>query len=202
MLVGIYQSLAILILVILFYVADVLLMRRYDPKREYGSSRNWVYTILAVIAGVLIIIQPAVWPWLGLQIDAWWGLLIQVIGLVLGLGGLALHWWARNHLGQFYAERSSDIQEGQYLIDTGPYAYVRHPLYTSYFALATGLLLINPALPTLLVVIYAYVDFSFAIRREEKLLVQNIPGYAEYKLRTPAFFPRFRRQVGDREAES
>lgn len=193
MLTGAYQSVAILAVAITFYAVDSWLMHRYDPQRDYGSSRNWIYTTIAVIAIILIVAQPAVWPQLGLHTDAWWGLLVQAVGLVVFLGALALHWWARMHLRQFYAERSSDIQPGQYLVDSGPYAYVRHPIYTSYFMLVIGLLLINPALPTLLVAIYAFVDFSLAPRREERLLIGNVPGYAEYRTRTPRFFPRLDR---------
>ena len=193
MLTGAYQSVAILAVAITFYAVDSWLMHLYDPQRTYGSSRNWIYTTIAVIAIILIVAQPAVWPQLGLHTDAWWGLLVQAVGLVVFLGALALHWWARMHLRQFYAERSSDIQPGQYLVDSGPYAYMRHPIYTSYFMLVIGLLLINPALPTLLVAIYAFVDFSLAPRREERLLIENVPGYAEYRIRTPRFFPRLDR---------
>jgi protein-S-isoprenylcysteine O-methyltransferase Ste14 len=187
---GIYQSVAILATFITFYLIDIWLMRRYDPRREYGSSRNWVYTGVIIIVAVFIVLQPVIWPQLGLYTSVWWGLLIQIGGLAVTSGALILHGWARMHLGQFYAERSTDIQQGQYVVDTGPYAYVRHPLYTSYFMLGAGLLLINPTWPTLFLAIYAFVDFSMAPYREEKLLVKNVPGYADYMARTPRFFPK------------
>lgn len=195
MLRGIHQSVAILTVAIAFYAVDFRLMRRYDPLRAYGSSRNWVYTILAVIAALLVIAQPIIWPQLGLYTHVWWGLLVQGIGVTMTIGALALHWWAREHLRQFYAERSSDIQSGQYLVNSGPYAYVRHPMYTSYFILATGIMLINPSLPTLSITIYAFVDFSLATRREEKLLIENVPNYSEYRDLTPRFFPRFHKRT-------
>jgi protein-S-isoprenylcysteine O-methyltransferase Ste14 len=198
MLTGFYRSGIIIATAIIFYAADVCLMRRYDPQREYGSSRNWVYTALMIVLGAIVVAQPVVWPGLSLRVEAWWGLLLQVGGLVTIAGALALHWWARTHLGQFYAERSTDIQEDQHLINTGPYAYVRHPIYTSYFLLVTGLLLVDPALPMLIVTLYAFVDFSLAPRREEKLLVENVPGYKAYRKRTPAFLPRLGRREGDR----
>lgn len=192
MLTGIYQSGAILAAVVVFYAVDSWLIRRYDSLRAAGSSRSWSYTLMVVIPVVLIIVQPTAWPGLGVYTDAWWGLLMQAVGLALLLGGLTLHWWARLHLGQFYGERE-EVQPGQYLVQSGPYAYVRHPLYTSYFALALGLVLINPALSTLLAVAYAVVDFYLATRREEKLLIENLPGYADYIACTPRFLPRLRR---------
>jgi protein-S-isoprenylcysteine O-methyltransferase Ste14 len=56
--------------------------------------------------------------------------------------------------------------------------------------LIIGLLLINPAIPTLLMVIYTFWDFSRAARQEEELLSRDVPGYAGYMAQTPPFFPR------------
>jgi protein-S-isoprenylcysteine O-methyltransferase Ste14 len=192
MLSGIYQSIAILATVIVFYVADVWFIKRYDPLRTKGSSRNWIYTIVVVAAFIFIVAQPMVWPGLGIHVSAWWGLLAQALGLALVIAGMALHWWTRMHLGQFFSERV-EFQEGQYLVETGPYAYVRHPLYTAFFTLVTGLLLLIPALTTLLLTIYAFVDFTLVTRREEKLLAEKLPGYSDYMARTPRFLPRFKK---------
>ncbi len=98
-------------------------------------------------------------------------------------------YWARVHLRQFYAERV-ELQPGHQLVCSGPYARVRHPLFLSYFMLAFGVLLVNPALPTLAIVIYALWDFTRAARQEEQLLAANLPGYAEYMARTGRFLPR------------
>lgn len=189
MLGGIYQSITILVLIVVFYVVDIWLMHRYDPLRAEGSSRAWEYTVVACGAAVLLVLQPVVWPGLGLYIAGRWAVVVQGVGLVLALAALALHWWARLCLRQFYGERE-EVQAGQYLIETGPYAYVRHPIYTSYFLFTIGLLLINPSLPMVLAVIYAFIDFSQATRREEKLLGEKLPGYAEYMARTPRFVPQ------------
>lgn len=192
---GVWQSAVILATFIAFYVVDVWLMRRFDPLRAEGSSRAWDYTILILLAGAFLVIQPLVWPGLGFHTDALWGLLLQILGLLLTLGALALHLWARMNLRQFYGERE-EVQAGQFLIESGPYAHIRHPIYTSYYTYAVGLLLVNPSLPMLLAAIYAFVDFSLAVRREEKLLRQDLPGYADYMARTSRFLPRLRKSAG------
>jgi protein-S-isoprenylcysteine O-methyltransferase Ste14 len=197
MLVGILQSIVILLGILAFYLVDVQLMRRYDPLRVEGSSRAWDYTIVAIIAAILLVVQPVLLPILGVRLPFPWGLLCQGIGILLMAAGLYLHWWARVHLQQYYGERE-EVQEGQHLIESGPYAYVRHPIYTSYFLFTVGLLLFNPALPTLLALIYALVDFSLATRREERLLQRDLPGYAGYMARTPRFFPSLRNVLGER----
>ena len=143
--------------------------------------------ILAAVAFVAV--QPTLLPVLGLHANAWWGVPAQTVGALFLVGGLGLHGWSRAHLRQFYAERV-EIQPGHVLINTGPYAYVRHPMFTSYFVLILGLLLVNPALPTLLMAVYAFWDFTQAARQEEELLSQSLPDYADYMAKTPRFIPR------------
>jgi protein-S-isoprenylcysteine O-methyltransferase Ste14 len=200
---GLGRALVILASFAAFYVVDVWLMRRYDPLRERGSARNWRFTIVVITAAAVIMVQPVAWPQLGLHVDAWWGLLIQGLGLLVLAGGLALSCWARMHLGAFYDERGTDIQAGQRTVNTGPYAHIRHPCFLSWFAIALGWLLINPALPTLVAAVYAFSSFIVtAPPLEERLLSLALPGHAEYLARTPRFLPRIRRQEEEKgEAE-
>ncbi|MFL7792792.1 MAG: isoprenylcysteine carboxylmethyltransferase family protein [Anaerolineae bacterium] len=195
MLTGIYQSATIFATLIAFYVTDLVFITRYGKQRKSGESgRSWSYTMFIVVAVALLIAQPILLPFLGLQIKAWWGILIQAAGTLLLLSGLGLHGWSRAHLQRFYAE-DADVQPDHYVVDTGPYAYVRHPMFTSYFLLIIGLLLINPAVTTLLMAIYAFWDFTGAAKRDEDLLAKEVPGYAAYMVRTPSrFLPWSHRQ--------
>jgi len=188
---GIYQAAATLGMILAFYIGDVWLMRRFDPSRAEGSSRSWSWTLFSLSMAVIVVVQPVVLPWLGLYTEAVWGLWMQALGLVLMASGLGLHWWARWHLGQFYGERV-ELQPGQYLVEGGPYAYVRHPIYTSFFLCVVGLLLVNPALTTLLVTGYFFWDFPRAACKEEVLLSGSLPGYKEYMARTSRYLPSFR----------
>ena len=190
---GIVQSAMILGGILAFYGMDFGLMVRYDKqRRSQGSGRSWEYTLMAMIGVTILVLQPIVVPELGLHLTAGWGRGIQIAGLVLLVGALLLHGWARRHLQHFYAERV-ELQESHRLVDSGPYAYVRHPIFVSFYLFVVGLLLINPSLPTLLVAGYVFWDFSRAARQEEALLSQNLVGYAEYMARTPRFLPRLGR---------
>lgn len=191
MLTGIYQSAAILLTGLVYYTVDCWLMRHYDRHRAQGASaRSWRYTFLMVAFWALLIMQPVLLPGLGLSTTAWWGLAIQATGVVLIIYALALYWWARSHLQHFYVE-DVQFQDGQYLVDTGPYGRVRHPVFTSFFLIAVGLLLVNPAVTTLAMVLYVFVDFSRAARKEEDLLTEKLPEYANYMERTGRFSPKW-----------
>jgi protein-S-isoprenylcysteine O-methyltransferase Ste14 len=192
---GVYQSALTLALFVAFYAVDARLMRRFDPARSQGSSRSWGWTLFSVAVALIVALQPIMLPGLGFHTDAWWGLLIQVVGLALIAGGLLLHWWARRHLRHFYSERM-EFQPGQILVDTGPYAFVRHPIYTSFFLCTAGLLLVNPALPTLLLALYFSWDFPRTARKEEVLLTKELSGYEEYVAHIPPYLPRVQQILG------
>ncbi|HXF85566.1 MAG TPA: isoprenylcysteine carboxylmethyltransferase family protein [Anaerolineales bacterium] len=193
MLIGIPQAIATLLTVVLFYTMDFTLIRRYDAQRQAsGSGRAWDFTAFIFAMVTLLVLQPVLFPRLSLHIPAPGGFLIQALGMVFILGALALHFWSRLHLGHYYAERV-EVQPDHKVIDTGPYALMRHPVITSFFGIATGLFLINPALTTLAALLYTIWDFTRAAKQEEELLAKTLPGYEDYARRTPRFLPRLRR---------
>ncbi len=193
MLTGIPQSIATLLTIILFYSMDFALIRRYDKNRQAsGSGRSWDFTFFIFLVVAVLVLQPIVLPSLSFRTTAPWGLAIQIIGVLTILSSLALHIWSRAHLQQFYAERV-EVQPEHKVIDTGPYKLMRHPVITSFFGIATGLFLINPAVPTLAALFYTIWDFTHAAKQEEELLAKTLPGYSTYADRTPRFLPRLSR---------
>ena len=193
MLSGLPQSIATLLVIILFYSMDFALIRRYDKKRQAsGSGRSWDFTFFIFVMVAVLVLQPILLPILSFRTTAVWGLIVQIIGAVIVLTALALHIWSRAHLQQFYAERV-EVQPEHQVIDTGPYRLMRHPVITSFFGIATGLFLINPSILTLATLLYTIWDFSRAAKQEEELLAKTLPGYADYANRTPRFLPRFSR---------
>ena len=193
MLLGIPQSVATLTAILLFYVMDFALIRRFDRHRQAsGSGRSWDFTFFIFVAVTLLVLQPLLFPLLSFYTDQAWGLLIQITGALAILVALALHIWSRVHLQQFYAERV-EVQPEHRVINSGPYAWMRHPVITSFFGIAAGLFLINPSPLTFATLLYTLWDFGRAARREEDLLTQTVPGYADYARQTPRFLPRLRR---------
>ena len=82
-----------------------------------------------------------------------------------------------------YAARTVRVQGGQAVIDDGPYAVVRHPMYAGILVmmLATPIALGSLfAVPPFLLLPFALV---LRIRDEEALLLEGLPGYADYRNR-------------------
>ena len=190
MLLGISQSIVTLVTIIAFYAMDFTLIRRYDKQRQAsGSGRSWDFTSFIFLMVAILVLQPVLIPTLSFRTTQTWGLFIQLLGVTLILGALALHIWSRVHLQHYYAERV-EVQPEHKVINTGPYALIKHPVITSFFAIASGLFFINPSLTTLAALIYTVWDFTRAAQQEEDLLSKTLPGYADYARQTPRFLPR------------
>ncbi len=120
--------------------------------------------------------------------------IVQVVGLILYVIAGALALWSTRHLGRFDTGRIAVAQD-HVLVDTGPYAYVRHPGYTAVILLGftVVLLLLNILfIINLLVTIWVSV---YRARLEEGLLSsENGLGdqYRLYMKRTGMFFPKLR----------
>ncbi len=190
MLTGFYQSTAIILVALSFYMTDAWFHQKYDRVRADGrTGRSWPIILTSMALAALLLLQPVFLPQLGWSTAAPWGLWLQISGAVVCFGGLLLNVWARRHLGQFYVQRS-EVQSNHRLIDSGPYAYVRHPLFTAYFMLVIGWLFINPSTLMLTLNIGVYFYLTNLARKDEAVLRQHLPEYQAYMARTPRFFPR------------
>lgn len=80
-----------------------------------------------------------------------------------------------------YASRTVEVDEGQKVIDSGPYAVVRHPMYSGL----TALYVISPlALGSYWALIPAVLIVPILVARilsEERILAKDLPGYTEYQ---------------------
>ena len=109
---------------------------------------------------------------------------------VFMVAGLLFTWWGRIHLGQFWSNEITR-KEGHRVIDTGPYALVRHPIYTGLIAaiLATGLA-VGTATAILGAVLISF-GLSVKARAEENFLTSELDAsaYESYRRRVPMLIP-------------
>jgi protein-S-isoprenylcysteine O-methyltransferase Ste14 len=113
---------------------------------------------------------------------------LQIVGLVVFASGLGLAVWARIYLGRNWGMPMTEKEEPE-LVTTGPYRYVRHPIYS-------GLLLavLGTALATNLYWLIAFVlsgaYFIYSARLEEGILTSSFPSaYPGYQARTKMLIP-------------
>jgi protein-S-isoprenylcysteine O-methyltransferase Ste14 len=130
-----------------------------------------------VIAGVLRGGSLAVHSWI-----------LGAIGAVLFVCGIALAVWARLHLGRNWGMPMTQRAEPE-LVTSGPYRFVRHPIYTGLLTAMLGTVLVNNLLGLIvLAVLVGYFYYSGTV--EERNLTATFPqAYPEYKSRTKMLIP-------------
>jgi protein-S-isoprenylcysteine O-methyltransferase Ste14 len=81
------------------------------------------------------------------------------------------------------------LKQGHELVTTGPYAYVRHPIYSGVLLAMFGSVLVMSLL-WLVVLLLNGLQFIYAARREEQLMLKTFPNeYADYMKRTKMIIP-------------
>ena len=149
----------------------VLTAFRLKPvARRQGTGRRLIHVSILVLAAGLLFSE---WP----PADI---LRIQVLpdsaslrgaGLALAVAGALLAIAARAYLGRNWSGRPS-IREDQQLVSHGPYAWVRHPIYTGLLLAAAGTALALGQTRQLLALPLALVGFWLKLREEERMLMQ------------------------------
>ncbi len=104
--------------------------------------------------------------------------------------GLLFTWWARLWLGRLWSS-SVTRKEGHRVIDTGPYAFVRHPIYTGLITATLATALAISTWPAMLAVVCVGVGFWLKASIEERFLAVEIgqDAYQNYRRRVPMLIP-------------
>jgi protein-S-isoprenylcysteine O-methyltransferase Ste14 len=116
-------------------------------------------------------------PW-----EFWIGALITGLGLLFTV-------WARIHLGRNWSGLVT-IKQGHELIDTGPYALVRHPIYTGLLIAFIGSAAALGQWRGVLAPLIAWAALWRKLRLEERWMTEQFgERYLAYCRRTPALVP-------------
>jgi protein-S-isoprenylcysteine O-methyltransferase Ste14 len=176
-------------------VALLALARRgFRPSARLSRAQGWRWYIPTVLLPVEWLLPPALIA-LGIgEIPHTW-LPVRLAGLAIGLGGAALLIWACVLLGRLLVHEAVVLKD-HVLVTSGPYQFVRHPVYSGYLALllGSGVAMLNVGL--LLLWPIALLGIIIQAGAEERLLVTRFgQDYERYAGRTGQLVPRFRRFV-------
>ena len=116
--------------------ALALLRRTFRPSATLSRISGWRWYVPAVLLPVEWLLPPALIALRVGEIEADW-LPVRVVGLAVGLAGAVLLVWASVLLGRLMVHEAA-VREDHALIESGPYRFVRHPVYAGYLALLLG----------------------------------------------------------------
>ncbi len=116
------------------------------------------------------------------------GPVLAGIGLALWVAGLGLAIWARLYIGRNWGMPMTQRQEPD-LVTTGPYRFIRHPIYTGIITAMIGTALATTVFGLIVAAILA-AFFIFSATREERFLAGEFPDtFPAYKARSKMLIP-------------
>ncbi len=114
---------------------------------------------------------------------------LSIAGQVLFDGAALIILWCHVTLGRHWSGELETLPE-HCLVNSGPYAFVRHPLYASYLLLTLGFFLSTEDWLVGSLMLTYFLAVTSRAKREEAMLRTRLGTiYAEYCRRTPRFVP-------------
>jgi protein-S-isoprenylcysteine O-methyltransferase Ste14 len=144
---------------------------------------------ISLVIGALIFAVPAhgyegpLRLWTVTRNEAW-------VCVALIAAGASFSWWARLHLGSLWSGTITKKSDHQ-LVDTGPYAIVRHPIYTGFLLAVLATAAAKGTILGLLGLAFLTFGIWMKARQEEGWLRANLSAdsYDAYRRRVPMLIP-------------
>jgi protein-S-isoprenylcysteine O-methyltransferase Ste14 len=168
--------------------------------KRAGAFREWPYRIFE-FGGFFMLLgyfidngQPAPTgrPVMDALMHRYWLLPLNInwAMVVVEALGFLFCWWARLHLGRLWSGWITK-KEGHRIVDTGPYAIVRHPIYTGILVAALATLAVKGTGHAMVGVAMLFVGYWLKARLEERFLAEELGAetYAAYRRRVPMLIP-------------
>jgi len=155
-------------------------------KRQKNSTRV-VYLLLMVAAFSLVYAGSLRIGFLGMRFlpeEKW----ISYLGLIINLAGIIFAIVARTWLGSNWSGTVT-IKKDHELIQSGPYAITRHPIYTGFIFGLIGSAIALGEIRGLIALVLLFISVNIKIALEEKFMQSRFPGYDNYRHHTKKLIP-------------
>ncbi|SNS64331.1 Protein-S-isoprenylcysteine O-methyltransferase Ste14 [Noviherbaspirillum humi] len=140
----------------------------------------WVAVQMLLLA--IYLFCPRLWPdWPG-------GTIFRIAGGLIAIGGAVIFLWSVIRLGKTFTPFPRPLPEGE-LVTTGPYRFVRHPIYAGVLLCTFGYALASENWLRLACSALLLIFFDFKARAEERWLERQYSGYAAYREKTRKLLP-------------
>ncbi len=134
----------------------------------------------------LYAINPSWMKVLSVPFPGW----LRWVGFALGLASLGFWTWTQVALGKEWSPQLQ-LREEHHLVTTGPYARIRHPLYTAMLGYGTSLALVTANWVFVALAVAMIAGLFARVPREEQMMIEEFgEQYKAYMQKTGRFFPK------------
>jgi protein-S-isoprenylcysteine O-methyltransferase Ste14 len=173
----------------IYWLAISLNVKR-AVRRELPAAR-WGHIVPLVVGMLLIVARRPTSPIFSMRILPW-ALGTYWVGVAVIFLGLAFAIWARRYLGTNWSGTVT-VKENHELIRTGPYALVRHPIYTGILTAILGTAIARGELRGVWGLLICAAGFVVKLRREERWMRETFgEEYDRYRASVPMLVPFLR----------
>jgi protein-S-isoprenylcysteine O-methyltransferase Ste14 len=172
---------------ITFWIFTLFWTKKTSENRGGGLMRFIAYFIILLVI-FLKFYAADIFPPAGYQ---FWShsLATSLIGDAVTLFGAVIMIWARIKLGKNWSANII-FRKDHELITSGPYAYVRHPIYAGLVLMLLGVAIYSGSLAGFFIFGLFFIGAHYKAFKEEKLLLSYFPKeYAVYKKEVGALIP-------------
>lgn len=164
-------------------------IRTKPTQMREGVSSRLSYIVLTMAAFLAMFSGSVPEGWLRTRLFAA-NLWTEVLGVVITAAGIGFAVWARVYLGGNWSGTVT-VKVGHQLVRSGPYRWVRHPIYTGMILAMAGTALERRQVRGVVAVILLYAGFKIKSRIEEHVMRATFgPEYADYSRTTGAIIPK------------
>lgn len=173
---------------IVFFVYWIAAAAAVKATAERQSAATNTAHRLPVIAAAILLLGH--WRAFGLddpllpqtRTVAWTGVAVTALGLALAI-------WARRTLGSNWSS-SPTLKQGHELVQRGPYAFVRNPIYSAMLLMLLGTSIFVGRTRAALALPLAVLGLWIKLKQEEALMLRRFPEtYPSYRRRVKAIVP-------------
>jgi protein-S-isoprenylcysteine O-methyltransferase Ste14 len=161
---------------------------RQAIERE-GRGMFAVRVLMFLILLAWLVLYAIYPPWmeaLSVPFPGW----LRWLGFALGLASLGFWAWTQVALGKEWSPQLQ-LREEHHLVTTGPYARIRHPLYTAMIGYGTSLALVTANWVFVVFAVAAIAGLFARVPKEEQMMIKEFgEEYRAYMQRTGKFFPK------------
>ena len=175
-----------------FCVVWVISAFKNKPIQQQESvSSRLSYMSLVAVGFYVVFSVGTVQPWMRVHLFPA-SRAVEILGVVMTAAGIGFAFWARAYLGGNWSGTVT-VKVGHELVRSGPYRWMRHPIYTGLILALLGTALERRQVRGLIAVVLVYIGFKMKSKIEEHTMTNTFGAeYTDYSRTTGAIVPKLR----------